>query len=127
MYYILLILIGILSGVLGGMGMGGGTLLIPLLTIFWGFNQRIAQGINLVAFSVMASVIIFIHIKNGLIDKKLALKFGIVALVFSCLGAFVANIINIKWLKVLFGMLLVCVAVFEAICEIKLYAKKNKK
>ena len=124
MYYILLSLVGIVSGVLGGMGMGGGTLLIPLLTIFFNFNQRVAQGVNLVAFSIMAFIIIFIHAKNGLIDKKLALKFGIIALVFSCLGAFLANLINVKWLKVLFGVLLVCVAIFETICEIKLI-KKN--
>lgn len=125
MYYVLLVVVGILSGVLGGMGMGGGTLLIPLLTIFFNFNQRVAQGVNLVAFSIMALIIIFIHIKNGLIDKKLALRFGLVALVFSCLGAFVANIISVKWLKVLFGVLLICVAIFETICEIKKIVKKN--
>ena len=127
MYYILLVCVGILSGVLGGMGMGGGTLLIPLLTIFFNFNQRVAQGVNLVAFSVMALVIIFIHIKNGLTNKKLALKFGLVALVFSCLGAFIANLISVKWLKVLFGILLVGVAIFEAVCEIRKLNKKNYK
>lgn len=127
MYYVLLALAGILSGVLGGMGMGGGTLLIPLLTIFFGFSQRIAQGINLVAFSIMALIIIVIHIKNGLIDKKLALTFGIVALAFSCCGALLANIISSKWLKVLFGVLLVCVAIFETILEIKKISNNNKK
>lgn len=33
---ILLIASGVASGVLGGMGMGGGTVLIPVLTIFSG-------------------------------------------------------------------------------------------
>lgn len=41
---------GIISGVVSGMGMGGGTLLIPILTIFFHFNQQLAQGINLLAF-----------------------------------------------------------------------------
>lgn len=127
MYYVLLVVVGILSGVLGGMGMGGGTLLIPLLTIFFNFNQRVAQGVNLVAFSIMALIIIFIHIKNKLIDVKLAIKFGLIALVFSCLGAFVANIINARWLKILFGVLLVCVAIFETVCEIRKLSKKNYK
>lgn len=127
MLYILLVLTGILSGVLGGMGMGGGTLLIPLLTICFGFNQKVAQGVNLFAFSIMALIIVFVHTKNNLIDKKLALKFGIVALVFSCLGAFVANIISAKWLKILFGVLLVGVSIFETVCEIKKIANNNKK
>lgn len=125
--YVLLALVGIFSGLLGSMGMGGGTLLIPLLTIFFNFNQKIAQGINLVSFSVMALVIIFIHIKNKLIDIKVAIRFGLIALVFSCLGAFVANIISSSWLKVLFGVLLIGVAIFEVVCEIKKIANNNEK
>ena len=35
MEIVLLIVFGLIGGLLGGMGMGGGTLLIPLLTIGW--------------------------------------------------------------------------------------------
>ena len=35
----LLILFGLLGGIFGGMGMGGGTMLIPLLTIFLNFSH----------------------------------------------------------------------------------------
>lgn len=119
MYYIFLALTGVLSGVLGGMGMGGGTLLIPLLTLLFGFNQKIAQGINLVAFSIMAIIVIFVHIKNKLIDIKVALKFGLVAASFSCFGAFLANMINVRYLKVCFGVLLILVAIYETVEQIK--------
>ena len=44
------IVIGLVAGVFGGLGMGGGTLLIPLLTIFLGYDQKLCQGINLVSF-----------------------------------------------------------------------------
>lgn len=127
MYYVLLSLVGLLSGALGAMGMGGGTLLIPLLTIFFGFNQRLAQGINLVSFAIMAVIIVFIHLKNKLINLKVALQFGLVALAFSAIGAFVANLINVRYLRILFGVLLVVVAVFEVVCEIKKIANNHEK
>lgn len=119
MYYVFLALSGIVSGVLGGMGMGGGTLLIPLLTILFGFNQKLAQGVNLIAFSLMAIIALIIHIKNKLVDVKTAIKFGAVAIVFSCLGAFVANLIKTRWLKMLFGFLLIAVAIYQTIEQIK--------
>ena len=41
---------GLIGGLVGGMGMGGGTLLIPILTLLAGFKQLEAQGINLISF-----------------------------------------------------------------------------
>ena len=35
-----LITTGFLSGIIGGMGIGGGTILIPIMTIFLGFDQK---------------------------------------------------------------------------------------
>lgn len=124
MYYVFLALCGVVSGVLGGMGMGGGTLLIPLLTLMFNFNQKVAQGINLIAFCIMAVIVLIIHIKNKLVDVKVALKFGLVAVVFSCIGAFVANIIEARYLKVCFGVLLILVAVYEAVEQILLIRKQ---
>lgn len=119
MYYVILVLCGIVSGVLGGMGMGGGTLLIPLLTIVLGFNQKIAQGVNLIAFSIMACIVLFIHIKNKLINFKVVLQFGVTAIAFSCLGAFLANLINVRYLKICFGALLIAVSIYETVVQIK--------
>ena len=42
------ILIGLISGIFSGTGMGGGTILILLLTFFMGTSQHIAQGANLI-------------------------------------------------------------------------------
>lgn len=119
MYYVFLTLAGLVSGVLGGMGMGGGTLLIPLLTLLFDFNQKIAQGINLIAFSIMAVIVIFLHIKNKLIDIKVAIQFGLIAVAFSCVGAFLANVINVRYLKICFGILLIVVAIYETIEQIR--------
>ena len=59
---------GVVGGIVAGMGMGGGTLIIPILTIFLNFNQIDAQGINLIAFLPMSLVAIIINAKNHLVD-----------------------------------------------------------
>ena len=44
------IIIGILSGIVSGAGMGGGTILILLLSFLLGIEQHVAQGANLIFF-----------------------------------------------------------------------------
>lgn len=109
----LLILYGILGGLLGGMGMGGGTLLIPLLTILGGLSQIESQGINLFSFTLMAIVSIIIHAKNKLIDYKVAIPIIITGVIFSLLGSLLANSINTLTLKTLFGVFLVALGLFQ--------------
>lgn len=117
MFFIGLFFIGVLSGVLGGMGMGGGTLLIPFLTILFNFNQKVAQGLNLLSFSIMAVFILFFHIKNKLVNLKVAVPFACVALLSSIGGALLANVVSVGCLRMFYGTLLISIAIFQAIQE----------
>ena len=124
MFYFVLVFAGVLSGILGGMGMGGGTLLIPLLTIFFNFNQKVAQGINLISFSIMAMVVVVIHAKNKLVNFKIAFVFFLLALLTSVVGALLASIVKVFVLRVFYGWLLIFIAIYEALLELK--KLKNK-
>ena len=53
MRFFLFILISCFSGIFAGMGMGGGTFLIPLLSLFFGIEQIICQSTNVVCFVVL--------------------------------------------------------------------------
>ena len=55
MSFILFLIAGFFAGLLGGMGMGGGTILIPALTVLLGVEQHVAQATNLIAFLPMAA------------------------------------------------------------------------
>lgn len=112
----LYILFGVLGGVLGGMGMGGGTFLIPLLTIFLFIEQKVAQGINLIAFIPMAAVALIIHFKNKMVVTKDLLWIILPAIVFSVGFAFVANLLSNEILHTLFGVFLIMIAVYESLC-----------
>lgn len=69
------ILIGIVSGIISGAGMGGGTILIFLLSFVMGVEQHIAQATNLIFFIPTSIVAIIVNLKNKNIDLKLATIF----------------------------------------------------
>ena len=120
-------LAGIVSGVIGGMGMGGGTLLIPILTIFLGFAQKNAQGINLIAFIPMSLVALIIHMKNKLVDFKVGIPIICSGLLFSVGGSYLASLLNNDILKKIFAVFLLLVGVHQAIQTIITIKNSKKK
>ena len=122
MVIFLLILFGFIGGIFGGMGMGGGTMLIPLLTIFLNFSQKVSQGFNIFSFLFMAVFALIIHFKNKLVDIKSVIPIVLSGLLFSMGGALLATLVDGKILKLIFGIFLILLAVIEIF---KLF-KKNK-
>lgn len=119
MSFVVYSLVGIVGGLLGGMGMGGGTLLIPLLTIFCNVDQHLAQAINLISFIPMAVIALVIHIKNKLIDTKKILWI-ILPGCLSCVGgSFLSKAISSDLLTKFFGGFLVVLAIVQFITEIR--------
>lgn len=59
-----------LTGVFASMGLGGGMVLIVYLTVFAGFSQLAAQGINLVFFIPIAIISLVLHTKTSLWNGK---------------------------------------------------------
>lgn len=113
MMFFLQVLFGVLGGFFGGLGMGGGTLLIPLLTIFLGFNQQLSQGINLLTFVVMALFSLVIHSKNGFIVTKNLIWIILGGVVFAILGSVLATYVPSLILRKIFGGFLVILAIVE--------------
>ncbi len=95
--------------------MGGGTLLIPLLTIFLGLDQKLSQGINLLSFLVMSLIALVIHYKNGYIKGKSIWIIILVGVIFSAIGALVASILPSKALRIAFGGFLCILSVIELV------------
>lgn len=64
MQFLYFVLAGVLGGVLAGMGMGGGTLTLPILVLVMGVEQITAQFANLIAFLPSGSAALFVHAKT---------------------------------------------------------------
>lgn len=119
MSIVLYIIFGILAGVFGGMGLGGGTVLIPLLTIFLSINQKLAQGYNLLTFLIMAVVAIIIHSKNKLIDLKSIIWIVVFGAVFCVGGALLTTVVDTKILKIIFAIFLIVLSIWQFISALK--------
>ena len=85
-----LYIIGLVSGLISGMGIGGGTVLIPALVIFVKPEQHIAQSVNLLFFIPTAIIALIVHIKNKLIDFKIAVPIIIAGLAGTYIGSKIA-------------------------------------
>lgn len=71
--------VGLLTGVLSGCGIGGGSLLLLWLTLVQDMPQFTAGGINLLYFLACAPAALVSHLKNHLIDRgavKFCVPFG---------------------------------------------------
>ena len=125
MSFILYSVAGVIGGIIGGMGMGGGTLLIPILSIFYNVKQHQAQAINLISFIPMAIVALIIHIKNNFVVYKDLLPI-IISGVLACVGGcFLSKIIVGELLKRAFGGFLLILSVFQFISTIKNFKQKK--
>lgn len=111
MSFIIYLIIGFFSGLLGGMGMGGGTILIPALTIITGVEQHVAQATNLIAFLPMAVLSLSVHKKRGLISFEGIGYVIIPAVIFSVLGGLAASFLPGDILKKLFGGFLIALGI----------------
>lgn len=114
MSFIIYLSVGFAAGVIGGMGMGGGTILIPALTILLGVNQHIAQATNVLAFLPMAALALPAHKKNGLLRTDDVWEIIIPALITTVLGGLLMAALPTEVLKKLFGYFLVALAVKQS-------------
>ena len=102
-----------LTGIFASMGLGGGMVLIVYLTVFAGFSQLVAQGINLVFFIPIAIISLVLQTKNKLVEWKKAVPavlWGTAAVIIS---AWLANRIEQSLLSKAFGIFLILMGLKE--------------
>ena len=97
------LVVGLASGVIG---IGGGVLLVPMMTIGFGFHQHLAQGTSLVAIIPTAIVGAATHQRQGHLLWKAALLMGGAGAAGAIAGAFVAISLPQGLLARIFGAFL---------------------
>ena len=112
-------IIGFLSGILGGMGVGGGMLLIPAARMFLGLNQQTAQCLNLFCFIPSSLCALIIHIKNKKIDFKASLPIILTGVPFAVFDAYLSTTLSSQLLSRLFGGFILIFGIKEIVTGIK--------
>lgn len=122
------ILIGVLAGCITSLGMGGGTILILLLNMFYNLDNHLIQGINLLFFIPTAIFSCVFNNKNKLIDFKSSKTIIISGIIGAIIGCIVTFKFNESVLKRVFGIFLFLIAIYEIyslILQYKKYKKNN--
>ena len=126
MEFVWFLIIALISGVLAGMGMGGGTLLIPALTILMEVEQEIAQSTNLLVFVPCGIVCMIIYAKDKLIDFKQGWIVVVASVVVSILAVIIAVKIDSKVLKFIFGCFIASLGLVQLVVYLIQKIKKKR-
>ena len=105
--------VGFGTGILSAWGVGGGTLLLLVMTLFLGVDQVTAQGINLLYFLPAGLMALPAHLKNGYVEKTALLPAVAAGLVCAALAAWWATALEVEVLRRWFGGFLIVIGISE--------------
>jgi uncharacterized protein len=95
------------AGILGALlGMGGGIIIIPALTLLLGLPIRYAIGASIVSVIATSSGAAATYVRGGLSNLRIAIALEVATTVGAVSGAFVAGHVPARWLYVIFGLLI---------------------
>ena len=102
--YVALVLFGVLAGIASGLlGVGGGTLMVPFLTLAVGLTQHQAEATSLLVILPTAIAGTLALRRRGVGNAGLALRFGAVGAVGAVLGALLALALPASTLRLVFA------------------------
>ena len=113
------LLAGLFSGIIGGLGFGGGAVLMIYLTVFKDVEQLRAQGINLLFFIPIATIALVIYTFKKQINWRKVLPLAIGGVVGAIGGFFITGFIGGKLIAKLFGAFLIILGLKEIFCKAK--------
>jgi uncharacterized membrane protein YfcA len=104
--------IGTLAGLFSGLfGVGGGAVIVPLLVLWLGFDERTATGTSLAAIVVIAAVAAAVHGAYGNVHLREGVLVGVPAVAGVLIGTELQQRISRKAISLVFSAMLAVVAV----------------
>ncbi len=113
------LLIGFLTGIISGFGVGGGSLLVLYLTVFGGVDQYTAGGINLLYFTGCAPAALVSHIRNKRIVWRAVLPCLLTGIPLSVGAALLGGTLDVTLLHKAFGVVLLYIGIKELFAKAK--------
>jgi uncharacterized membrane protein YfcA len=106
-FVILLFLISIGAGVLGSLlGLGGGIIVIPALTLLFGIDIRYAIGASIVSVIATSSGAAAAYVRERMTNMRVAMVLEIATTLGALSGAFLAGQLGGRWLYIIFGLVM---------------------
>ena len=104
---------GLLAGLLSGLiGIGGGTIIVPILVIFAGLSQKMAQGTTLALLVPPIGILAaWTYYKQGYVDFSIAALICVGFIFGGLIGAKFATNLSNQTLERIFGIALLIIAI----------------
>jgi uncharacterized membrane protein YfcA len=103
---------GFAAGVFGSLlGLGGGVLIVPLLTLGFGLDLRSAVGVSLVCVIMTSSAAAGVYLEKHVANLRLGMSLELFTAIGALIGGSIAFLIDERILSGLFAVLLGYVAV----------------
>ncbi len=101
----------IIAGFLGALtGLGGGVVIVPLLTLLFGVDIRYAIGASLVSVIATSSGAAAAYVKDGFSNIRIGMFLEVATTLGALFGAFLAIRVPTAAIAVIFGLVLLCAA-----------------
>jgi uncharacterized membrane protein YfcA len=106
-FTLLVFLVSIFAGAMGSLlGLGGGIIVIPALTLLFHIDIRYAIGASIVAVIATSSGAASSFVRDGLANLRVAMVLELATTTGALTGAYVAGLLNTRWLYVIFGIVM---------------------
>jgi uncharacterized membrane protein YfcA len=100
-------LLSILAGMLGALtGLGGGVVIIPVLTLLFGVDIRYAMGASLVSVIATSSGAAVAYVREGLSNIRIGMFLEIATILGAIFGAFLTARVSTHGIAIVFGVVL---------------------
>ncbi|MCY3022982.1 MAG: sulfite exporter TauE/SafE family protein [Planctomycetota bacterium] len=99
--------ISVLAGFMGSLlGLGGGIVVVPVLTLLYGIDIRYAIGASIVSVIATSSGAAAAYVKERMTNLRVAMFLELGTTTGAITGAFLAGIIQGRWLQIIFGLVM---------------------
>src|SRR3954452_11919811 len=98
--------VSIVAGIFGSLlGLGGGIIVVPALTLLLHIDIRYAIGASIVSVIATSSGAAAAYVREGMSNLRVAMLLEIGTTTGAITGAFLAGIVGGRWLYVIFGLM----------------------
>jgi len=106
-FFVAVLLTSVGAGTVGAvLGLGGGILLVPILTIFFGVDLHYAMGASIISVIATSSGAAAAYLRTGLSNVRIGFFLVMATIAGALTGAVLMNVVPVRWLELILGLAL---------------------
>jgi uncharacterized membrane protein YfcA len=106
-FFVAVLVTSVGAGTVGAvLGLGGGILLVPILTIFFGVDLHYAMGASIISVIATSSGAAAAYLRTGLSNVRIGFFLVMATISGALTGALLMNVVPVRWLELILGLAL---------------------